>query len=340
MTALVIAVQPVAGQAGYCYGSALVKHWAQGSFSRMWGLGPRIVSAQLTAKHGGGIWKSVDRMPRLTPEYLDALEAVGVHHPSTFGDCYHQLAPQPARIKHTYNGMFSWWSGGPWEEALKPGIFPGQWYRYDLRSAYRWAATLGLPDVHYLRAWKRHPRPESVNGLWIATIELRGDLPNTFRRSGPVVISSEELRTYKVKANIIRGVEWTRTLSGTYVEDTLTKLPNAKEAGRAYWGRWISRDPLTCWTQAKKWDMPNRVANFVYGWLIVGRVRSRVWQYASEAAHVYVDEILVPHEVDTGDNNGDWHLKETYPAGIVVKRTGHFAALGGGKPSMQTGVAA
>lgn len=342
MTALTISLAPIPNESGYCYGSKLTEHWAKGHFSRMWGLGPRIVSAQLTARNGGGIWKAVDRMPRLTSENLDSLEAVGVFHPSTFGDCYHQLAPKAPRLKHTYNGMFSWWSGGPWEEARKPGIFRGAWYRYDLRSAYRWAATLGLPDVRTFRACV-HSDPASVDGLWIANIEMRDDLPNTFRRSGPIVISSEEIRTYGIKAEVLRGVTWTQTLPSTYVEQTLTQLPNAKEAGRAYWGRWISRDPLVCWTPNKRWNMPNSVANFIWGWLIVGRVRSRVWSFAKDAAHIYVDEMLVPHEVATGEALGDWHLKEVYPRGVFVKRTGHFSSLGSDgafHPAMKTGVAA
>lgn len=341
-TKLVISPRIEYGKSGYTYASRLTQAWARGEVSRLWSLGSRPVSAQVRAQHGGGLWKCIDRLPDLTPELLDSLEAIGIEHPSSYADCYHQLAPKTRRLTWSYNAMFNWWSGGPWEEALREGVFYGNWYRYDLRSAYRWASTLGLPDIETFRAWKRFRRPEDANGLWVAYITPRSDLPNALRDARePVVVSSEELRTYKLQADVIEGVTWDTMLPQTYVSDVLDRLPCPKKAGRAYWGRWIARDRLTCRTLAKPegWKLPNRVANFVWGWLIIGRVRLRVWQRASHAAHVYVDELLVPHELPTGPNAGDWHLKEHFTRGVCVKRTGWYAALGGATV-MQTGVAA
>lgn len=340
MTELMILPQIEPGYSGYTYASNLTRAWTKGQLSRMWLLGTRPVSGQLAAKQGGGLWKGLDRMPKLTTELLDRLENVGVSHPSSYSDCYHQLAPTVRRVKHSYNGMFNWWSGGAWEEALKPGVYKGQWKRYDIRSAYRWASTLGLPDVATFRAWKRYRYPENVNGLWVGYVEPRKDLPNVFRSAtAPVVISSEELRAYRIQLDVLYGVTWESTLGANYIGDVLDRLPCAKDAGRAYWGRWIARDPLICKTPNKTWKLQNRTANFVWGWLLVGRVRLRLWKRAQYAVHVYVDEVVVPHDLPTGPNVGDWHLKETYPNGIAVKRTGWYAPLGG-IPVMQTGVIA
>jgi len=176
--------------------------------------------------------------------------------------------------------------------------------------------------------------------LWVARLQERDRrfLPSLLGGAGPIVISSEELRLYGIQPeHIYRGVSWTQTYPANYVEQTLTQLPCAKEAGRAYWGRWICRDKLTCRSQEKKWYLSNNVANFVWGWLIVGRVRSRVWQASQHACHVYVDEVLVPHELPTGDDLGDWKLKETYN-GIDVRRTGWYGTPAG-STVMQTGVA-
>jgi len=340
VTELVISTQIEPGMSGYTYASNLTRAWTRGELSRMWLLGSRPVSGQVSAKRGGGLWKGLDRMPKLTTGLLDKLESVGVEHPSSYSDCYHQLAPNVKRLKHSYNGMFNWWSGGAWEEALKPGVYHGSWKRYDIRSAYRWASTLGLPDVATFRAWKRFRNPHDVNGLWVAYIERRDDLPNVFRRAlGPVVISSEELRTYNLLADVVYGVTWTDTLPANYIGETLDRLPCVKDAGRAYWGRWIARDPLICKTANKTWKLQNRTANFIWGWLLVGRVRLRLWKQARYAVHVYVDEVLVPHDLPTGPNVGDWNLKETYPNGITVKRTGWYAPLGG-SAVMHTGMAA
>lgn len=338
-TQLVIESRVMPECAGYTYGTKIARAWHDGLLSRMWSLGPRVVSGQLKKAYGGGMWKALDRMSTLSIPLLAELEALGITHPSTYSDCYHQLAPSPGRLKHTYNGMFNWWSGGPWEEATQPGLHRGEWYRYDLRSAYRWASTLGLPDPSDMYACI-HRRPHDVNGLWVAYVEPRADLPRVFRNAvKPVVISSDELRTYGIMADVIRGVVWESTYMPNYVGQTLDLLPCAKESARAYWGRWVARDKLRCTTSSRVWELPNRLANFVWGWLIVGRVRMRVWQWARQAAHVYVDEVLVPHELPTGEQPGDWHLKEYYPNGVVVKRTGWYAALGG-PTVMHTGVAA
>jgi hypothetical protein len=340
MTELMIAPDLVPNASGYVPASRLTRAWRDGKLVRMWGLGPRVISGQMHKRYGGGLWKGLDRFaPVMTTTLLDKLEAVGVDHPSSFGDCYHQLAAATPRLKHTYNGMFRWWQGGPWEEALQVGKLSGTWYRYDIVSAYRWAASLGLPEVGTFRACT-HKDPASVDGLWVAYIEHRADLPNTLKRYGyPVVISSEELRAYDIAADVVRGVQWDATLPSDYVSRTLERLPCTKESARAYWGRWISRDPLRSWTPNKQWDMPNRTANFIWGWLIVGRVRLKVWQAARDAAHVYVDEVVTPHRLDTGSSVGDWHLKETYDDGITVKRTGWYGPTLD-KPAMKTGVVA
>lgn len=340
MTQLMVSPDAIVpGKSGYTHASRIVRAWKDGKLSRMWALGPRVTSGQLAKKHGGGIWKSLDRMPELGEPMLDALESLGIEHPSTYSDCYHQLAPEPPRLKYTYNGMFDWWSGGPWEEAIESGDLPGQWWRYDMVSAYRWAAQQGLPDVQTFHAC-HSSQPENLDGLWVAYLEHRDDLPNTLKRYGqPVVISSEELRGYGISADIVRGVRWDSMLPPDYVDQTLVRLPCAKPASRAYWGRWISRDPLVNHTPTKTWSMPNRVANFIWGWLIVGRVRLRLWQASRHAAHVYVDEVLVPHELPTGSLPGQWHLKERYDNGIYVRRTGWYGALEDRRPTMQTGVA-
>ncbi len=341
MTELLYTDSVVSGAAGYAPTSKLVEAWQQGRAARVWKLGVRIVSLQLNKANGRGLWKSAERLPLESPgPMLDALESVGVNHPSSFADCYHQLAPRSAPLPYTLNGIFTWWPGGPWEEARQTGNHRGNWYRYDLVSAYRWAATLGLPDPESYHVVER-PIPPTMPGLWMyePTIKAqsRRDLPIVYRRASRIVLTTEEIDAYGISGKVIRGVTWTRTLPGNFVERTLQKLPCAKEAGRAYWGRWIGRDRLSCWTANKEWALPNLTSHFVWGWLIVGRVRFRVWENAERASHVYVDEVVVPHTMATGTQAGDWHLKEHYPQGVNVYRTGWYGGRGKA-PAMQTGV--
>ncbi len=339
MTRLLYRAPITAGAEGYTYPSALEACWAAGRAVKVWRLGTRIVSLALSKREGGGTWKQVDRLATDEPgRLLDALEAVGVDHPSSYADCYHQLAPAVAPLKYTFNGMFQWWPGGPWSEAKLTGALRGEWWRYDMVSAYRWAATVGLPDPTTYAATKvMGTKP----GLWVVLLKSSPNgLPPIFRHGDrePVVMSSEEIAGYGVQVHVLRGVTWTHTMGAAYVEHTLAKLPCPKEAGRAYWGRWIARDPLVVWTPAREWTMRNIFANFVWGWLIVGRVRLRLWEVADKAAHVYVDEVVVPHELPTAGTLGAWHCKEQYRRGIRVVRTGAYGSLEG-PFTMQTGVA-
>lgn len=323
---------------GYATGEGLMGAYQAGRLARSWWLGPRLVSGQAVSAEGRGLWKATERLPTGTPEtLLPALEAAGVHHPASYADAYHQLAPRSTMLRAGWNRLFEWWPGGPWAEAKLTGELRGRWYRYDLRQAYRWAATLGLPvpdTFRFRRRWIDAP------GLWVGELlDVRPDLPAIFRRTPPVVMSTEEIVQYGVRFHAWRGVTWERTHPADYVERTLALLPCPNESGRAYWGRWISRDPLVCKTAGRTWELKaNPWRNFVWGWLIVGRVRLRVWEVAAEAAHVYVDEVVLPHPLpETPDVLGSWRPKEEYPDGLTVHRVGSFGPRDG-PPSMQTGV--
>lgn len=331
----------VYGADGYVPRSQLDKSFLANEFSVSWWQGGQIMSGKLRAELGGGLWKNRNRfMPPLTDDLLADLEMVGVRQPASYGSCFHALTKSP-RMRHTINNIFSWWSGGPWQEALATGKHMGKFYRYDLCSAYRWAATLGLPDTATIKVWEGYTDPRDVNGLWCLTLDPRDAatqaLPSIFHGNGPVVMSSEDLRLYDIyPAQVHRGVTWDRLLSGDYVEKVLAQLPCPKQVGRAYWGRWIARDQLECRNAVRSWKLPNVVANFVWGFLIIARVRGKVWESSNQALHVYVDEVIVPHELPTGEALGDWRLKEIHN-GIEVCGTGWYGTLAGSR-IMHTGV--
>lgn len=337
---LLLTDEIVYGADGYAPRIELDKAYAQGHFSVSWWQGGQIMSGKLKADVGGGLWKNRNRfMPRMTDALLADLEMVGVRQPASYGSCFHALQKSP-RVRHTINNVFSWWPGGPWQEALATGKHMGKFYRYDLCSAYRWASTLGLPDTTTLKVWEGYSDPRDVNGLWCLTLDPRdwARVPTLFQGQGPVVMSSEDLRLYDIyPAKVHRGVTWDRLLAGDYVENVLAQLPCPKQVGRAYWGRWIARDRLECRNSTgKRWELPNVVANFVWGFLIIARVRGKVWESSKQALHVYVDEVIVPYELPTGEALGDWRLKEVHN-GIEVCGTGWYGTLAGNR-IMHTGV--
>lgn len=325
-------------RAGYTDSATLLEAWNGGRFARSWWIAGGIVSGQLLAKEGRGVWKNSDRLITEEPQKLfPALERAGVKHPSSFSDAFHQAAPYRPLIKRTWNGLYDFWRGGPWSEARKVGIFPGRWYRYDLRSAYRWAAYQGLPDPE---TWVARRRYVDGPGLWVG--EFTGNvsgLPMCYREGGAQVVSSEDLELYRVPFKVWRGMTWERNIDPAYVERTLDKLPCGKESGRGFWGRWIARTAVKCRTANGESELKQGLFNnFPWGFLIMHRVRGRVWEAGADAAHVHVDEVVVPHEIDTGpDRLGAWREKEVFDRGIVVYRTGYWGCLGG-KVAMQTGV--
>lgn len=336
----------VPGGAGYASANALVYAVERGEVARSWWLGPNPVSVQLTKELGAGIWKRADRFGLEDPAgQLAELARYGIEHPSSYADVFWQkfediYERKPPTIRATYNGIFDWWAGGPWSEARMLGRLAGSWYRYDLRSAYRWAATLGLPAPKTY-AVRRHPGTRA--GIFVVEpLETRIDLAPALRGPGPVVMSTEEIEATKFRCRYVRGVTWEYTYKPGYIERVLGELPCPKPCGRAYWGRFIGRDPLICRTPGKTWSLvKNPWQNMVWGWLIVGRVRQAMWEAAQgRAAHVYVDEMVVPFQLPSdwiGDAPGQWREKRRYPNGVEVIRTGHFGPAGEA-PDMQTGV--
>lgn len=329
---------------GYLPTETLHRLVREGRARRSWWLGPRLVSVEVGEGRQQIIYKSSDRFKLGDvgdPEtVLDALEAVGVQHPSSFADCFHQLAPRSQPIRATWNTLLGAWHGGAWEEARIPGRHPGTWYRYDLRSAYRWAGQQGLPDpaTYKVRRTWDWEKP----GLWVCQLPRWSEYPPCHRADGWVVASTDELRAYSVEPRVVRyGVTWDRTLWPGWVSSVLDRLPlpAAKAAGRAYWGRWAGRDPLVCQMGAagKRWELRNVFQHLVWAWTIVSRVRLRLWEARAETAHCYVDEIVTRRELPTGPNPGDWNLKAVYKSGIIVHRTGWWGALKEPAPAMRTG---
>lgn len=337
MTTLAYANSVLPELSGYAPQHVLASIVESGKIKRAWLFGGSVVSLQLPS---GELWKAKERLGLPDDKatgILTRLEALGVRHPSSWASCYDQIATIRQRPKHTHNGLFFDWHGGPWHEALRTGKQAGRWWRYDIQSAYKWAATLGVPDVSRFVV---RTRWHSDSGLWLYRWKGKplDGLPRTLRESRDIVVSSDEIEAYQMPASgIVRGITWDNTLPGTSITDVLDKLP--KQASRAYWGKWCARDKLRCITPNSSWELDNHRLNLVWAWLIVGRVRSRVWQVAKHgAAHVYVDEAIVPYQLPTGTNAGSWRLKEEFANGIEVDRIGAFRRSGDTHYSMKTGV--
>jgi hypothetical protein len=261
------------------------------------------------------------RFRELLREYGDN----GVPRPSGYADVFHEKFSSP-RVNYSVNALLAPCFAGGWQQALKIGRHPGVYYKYDMRSAYLWAATFGLPDT---RTYTRSLRPSSKPGLYrVHLLEGAEGAPFPFNRGDvECLATSEEIETYGLRiGRIIDGVTWSRMTNPTKMLDAIYSVSTWKQAGRSFWGRWAQRERIECYAHGKKWVIPNLALNVPWAHLIVSRVRNKLWQASGNAVHVFVDSVITPDVIPTGDKVGDWRLEKVYKNGVIVRKPGQYGA--------------
>lgn len=294
------------------------------------------------------------------PELLSELEAAGFEdpRPSSYAWPWHQRVKTPRTTVTTNNALLriherasfprAWqesWPGKSREEKarLRGATFKGPWHLYDLRSAYAWAATLPMPDPRY--AIHRRLPSGKFGRRGIYCVEepefsarcvpprFRGSLRNKRTRYW---VTSEELEQLDVIApRILYGIEFPRSIDLRRDLDWFMEhLPEAvwKKVFRAFWGAWggttAPQEVIIKGDNAKSRDLPTVHYNPVWSSFIVARINLRVAEWASAAAHVFSDSILVPHGLpERGDALGSWKLVQLYED-VQVTGAGNWSAEG------------
>jgi len=257
-------------------------------------------------------------------ELLREYKEFGVPRPGGYADVFHARGNSP-RIPWSINAMLAPAFAGGWQQALKVGIHKGTFYKYDLRSAYLWAGSLGIPDVKtYRRALDvKRDRP----GIYRVKLAhpVRG-APFPFHRAHECLASSEEIALYDLPVTeVISGVTWTRDIDPSKMLEDVRAVSTWKQAGRSYWGRWGQTARVECHAGGKSWTLPNASANVPWAHTIISRVKSRLWQAADPTTvHVYVDSLLTQKPLRTGELIGDWKLEKVYHGGVIVRGAGQY----------------
>lgn len=229
----------------------------------------------------------------------------------------------------------------PWQEAwpsrslserreLHGTVVRGPWHLYDMRSAYAWAVSLGLPDTRYTIHVDRITGRFLRRGLYLVrdpqiTVACP---PPRFRRpkARDHWMSDEEIEQLGVKApHVLYGLEFPRMVDllpevdyfvGHFPETTW------KRTFRAFWGTWAGTDgPEEIVVRdrvQKRRQLPAFRSNPVWSDFVLSRVALRISEFASAAAHVYVDSVLVPHSIRQNKGLGGWLLKETHQEARVL----------------------
>lgn len=290
-------------------------------YLRSWSFAGRLRSVQTrrmdVVKDRSGF---VDHLhPDQLQGLLDDALIRNVARPSGYADLFHQVYKSPMAGRTARSFLNCEISGG-WQFLVLPrGSYPGVWRKYDIRSAYLWALSQGLPSPKSY-AWVEHVGKKPA--LYLADIPGKGEgFPFPFSMGGRLLVTGEELELYELEpSRVIGGIVFQ---PGSWdvekMQRLITSWPYWKQIGRSYWGRWGSRGELECATYRsgtvnRQWTLKNPFFNPVWAHLIVSRVRARLWEVTRSfpAARVYVDSVVIRGELPVGESVGDWRLEEEY----------------------------
>lgn len=273
-------------------------------------------------------------------ELLREYSEHGVQRPTGYADVFHEKFFSP-RVPWSINNLLAPCFAGGWQAALVPGVHRGKLYKYDLRSAYLWAATLGLPNVDSYRRCVKPSRRAGIEGLYRVKLQMPNpDAPFPFNHAYECIATAQEMEMYNLRVeSIVDGVRWFDTISGDEIVNKIKLVSTWKQAARSYWGRWAQLQRVSCVAGAKIWTLPNISLNIPWAHAIVSRVKMKVWECSRNAVHVYVDSLITPEVLPTGMAVGDWRLEATYHDGVFVKGPGQYGALHSQRLERMAGVA-
>ncbi len=323
-----IAAEPVAGVDTYVNDAGI---FASGA-SRYWTYGGviRTVHRPVAGMKGGQYVKSITSWRETSEEKIrHAIEEIrdgaGISMPTGYADAFRARFRSPS-VSWSHQVHFRPWFRAAWQEAFTIGGQPGAWNLYDMRQAYLWAVTLGLPDPRSY--FHTRSTAYAKDALYLVDHVPVAGLPYPYATETTVLATGEDIKRYGLAVTDIHcGVAWRRAFPVRKILDAINCWTFAKEVGRSYWGGWAASARVECVTPAKRWELPPLGANLIWAHLIVSRVRARLADVADGAAHVFVDSVLTQRELPTGDAIGDWRLVKTYPDGIKVGGPGAYGPM-------------
>lgn len=270
--------------------------------------------------HGFQDHQSESKFRELLSEYAEW----DVHRPTGYADIFHHRFQSP-RVNWSTNVLLAPYLAGGWQAALTTGIHAGRFYRYDMRSAYLWAGSLGMPDTRtYRRCLQPWKKGEGLYRVKLTRAVLHAPFP--FNQAKECLATSREIETYNLPiGEVVDGISWKNTTDPTRMIDAVQLVSTWKQAGRSYWGRWGQAQKIACHANGKIWYLPNTSLNIPWAHEIISRVKMRLWECARDALHVYIDSVITPHRLPTGDKMGDWRLEKTYN-GIFIRGPGQYGA--------------
>jgi hypothetical protein len=320
--------------------------------ARIWRVGRRISTVRWGRYTFRRLWLPVDELGAVLESLLIHDLPYGV---SSWGAVWRHFSPRqsaPAasvrRILRRGTWPYNWLElrrkVGPLEESAG-------WQEWDIRGAYPWASSQGLPDAAWLEVGKDHTPDDAALHLVDGVVSVTGEpepwiLPPWLRRrayrrrvSGELwggqanvkdpplwvpghILNALCLAPVNPQATLRWRKEMQLTPAFDQVRQVFRSCPWAgKRTLAAHWGSWISRRGVKDETWERGECVRSRelppLANNPAAAVMQGRVHARISGVADHAARIFVDSALLPREFNPtprGNSPGDWR-----PKGEVVK---------------------
>jgi hypothetical protein len=258
---------------------------------------------------------------------LEESAARGVERPSGYGDLFHQtcrFAPVRAAVRKMFPGGVP----GAWQQAIESGAIHEPLYQYDIRSAYLWSLSQGLPDPDTFVDTKKIIGP----GLYWVDSPAQPLLPYPWNTVGRFPATEEEILAFPINPrSVSRGIAFApNTQAIGQAVESIKAWSCWKAVGRSFWGRWASIGKVECTTYdaddklRTSREMADATRNPVWGAIITSRVRMRLYEmtWKMPVSRVYVDSVVTRQQIDVGDGVGEWKLVDYFPDGAVVTVNG------------------
>lgn len=269
---------------------------------------------------------SYDTIGRFVEEYFTN---GGIHAPASFSAGFWLNFFESRKPHHAFDVFFGRFISGGWQEVFANGTYTCPLYRYDINSAYGWAASLGLPDPKFYRVHKAIDRP----GLYIIKAAANCDRPpRPFTHHEMVVLATDqEIKAYNLQVSkVLWGVSWDESQMidpRPAIDATLETFTDGKQILRTFWGKWCSRrGPTTAnfsnGVIEKEWSLPNINRHYIWAHLLYARVKMRMHSLSKSALRIYCDSILTKEQLPVDSNLGGWKLEKFFPNGVHFLKTG------------------
>ena len=238
------------------------------------------------------------------------------------------MIPHPKRSNSEFLHTDGQWL---WIEKRLSGRYSDPVYYMDLNRAFLWGAKRGLPSETV--PYDGHERYVGLLNVSSA----KKDLPNTLKRKGHVMVSHEDVKYYGLDG------EWKTRVGFENLDVDLSPIFEIikdwfgdwveKKCTQMYWGIFAVGDGTTMETYEDgelktESTTGSRFRSPVWATLITHRVMRRVHGVMENGGlSCFVDSVLSPYKVRTGEKPGTWSCDFELEKGVYIEAPGIWDSM-------------